>query len=111
MQIGNFGTAYFTVVIAGHTFASLVLRTRPNAWTGPCIAAFGWAGAFAIGIAPLSMANATSGPLYGNDGFACGVRQIYPAPQLLFHLVPVRPHSQMSIPSRYKLLCRSSSQR
>ena len=49
IQIGNFSTAYFTVVMALHTCASLVFRFRQTKWAGATIITVGWLGSIAIG--------------------------------------------------------------
>lgn len=89
MQIGNFSTAYFTVAIALHTCSSLVFRFRKTAWVGPTVISVGWLSSLAIGLVPLKMTSTESGPIYGFDGFSCGIRKPYPMPQFMFHLLPV----------------------
>lgn len=49
MQIGNFSTAYFTVVMVLHTCTSLVFRFRQTKWAGATIIAVGWISTIAIG--------------------------------------------------------------
>lgn len=49
MQIGNFATAYFTVVIAIHTCSTLVFRFRQTVWVGATVVAVGWASSLVIG--------------------------------------------------------------
>ncbi|KII89761.1 hypothetical protein PLICRDRAFT_52927 [Plicaturopsis crispa FD-325 SS-3] len=88
MQIGSLSTAYFTIVTAVHTFTSLVLRTRQTVWVGATVATFGWILSLLAGFLPLVIPGA-SGPRYGNSGFACGVRRVYPVLQFAFHLLPI----------------------
>lgn len=49
MIIGDFASAYFTAVIAIHTFNSLVLRYKQPVWVNVAIVTVGWALAFAAG--------------------------------------------------------------
>ncbi|KAJ3758529.1 hypothetical protein EV360DRAFT_25361, partial [Lentinula raphanica] len=86
MQVGNIGTAYFTVAIAFHTFNSLVLRKRQSFYVyGPTIV-LGWAISLVLGFLPLI---SNMGPVYGPSGLACGVRETLKIQLFFFHLLPI----------------------
>ncbi|KAJ3783166.1 hypothetical protein GGU10DRAFT_361634 [Lentinula aff. detonsa] len=86
MQVGNIGTAYFTVAIAFHTFNSLVLRKRQSIYVyGPTIV-LGWAVSLVLGFLPLI---SNMGPVYGPSGLACGVRETLKTQLFFFHLLPI----------------------
>jgi hypothetical protein len=107
MQIGNWASAYFTVTIAVHTFNSLILKKRQSVIICRTIIIIGWTIATMTGIRfflyPSALEYETlgvaavpfilphpEGHIYGANGFACGIRDVYPRHQLFFHLLPVR---------------------
>lgn len=49
MQVGNWASAYFTVVIAVHTFNSLVLKKRQSILISLPAITIGWAVAATVG--------------------------------------------------------------
>ncbi|KAF8896203.1 hypothetical protein BD779DRAFT_567214 [Infundibulicybe gibba] len=88
MQTGNWGTAFFTVTIAIHTFNSLVLRRRQSTIVWTTTVALGWTMSILLAILP-TFHNLQFGPIYGADTDACGVRRFYPMKQFSFHLLPI----------------------
>ncbi|KDQ24519.1 hypothetical protein PLEOSDRAFT_1107446 [Pleurotus ostreatus PC15] len=88
MQIGNFSTAYFSIVIAVHTFLTLVLHKRQSMLVCGISATLGWIVAATIALSPLYFPQPV-GPLYGPSGLSCGIRAIYAREQFLFHLLPI----------------------
>ncbi|KAK0450064.1 hypothetical protein EV421DRAFT_1990174 [Armillaria borealis] len=88
MQFGNVSTAYFTVSIAVHTFNSLVLRKRQAAVIYSMVISLGWILAAFIAALPLALPQ-RNGPIYGQYNLTCGVRDKYPVPQFLLHLLPI----------------------
>ncbi|KAK0469916.1 uncharacterized protein EV420DRAFT_1257051, partial [Desarmillaria tabescens] len=88
MQFGNVSTAYFTVSIAVHTFNSLVLRKRQSAVIYSMVISLGWILAGFIAALPLALPQ-RNGPIYGQYNLTCGVRDKYPVPQFLLHLLPI----------------------
>ncbi|KAJ3992667.1 hypothetical protein F5050DRAFT_1854407, partial [Lentinula boryana] len=86
MQVGNIGTAYFTVAIAFHTFNSLVLRKRQSIYVYGPIIVLGWAVSLVLGFLPLI---SNMGPVYGPSGLACGVRETLKTQLFYFHLLPI----------------------
>ena len=49
MQIGMWGTCWFTVAHSVHTFISLVFCVRQVYWLSAVVIIIGWANAFAAG--------------------------------------------------------------
>lgn len=88
MQIGNWASAYFTVTIAVHTFSSLVLKKRQSVIICRTTIIIGWTIATMIAAVPFVLPH-PEGHIYGEDGFACGIRDVYPKHQFLFHLLPI----------------------
>jgi hypothetical protein len=88
MQIGNFSTGYFTAAIAVHTFNSLILRMRQSFVIWSTTIATGWILATLVGVAPLWI-HRQEGYVYGPNGLGCGVRQVYPKLQFIFHILPI----------------------
>ncbi|KAJ8520196.1 hypothetical protein ONZ45_g2995 [Pleurotus djamor] len=81
MQLGNFSTAYFTIVIAVHTFLTLVLHKRQSLKVCAFTAAFGWVSTAMVVFSPLYFKE-TDGKLYGPSGFSCGITLKYPKVQI-----------------------------
>lgn len=50
MQVGDFAGAYFTTIIAIHTFNSLVIRKRSPIWLTGSVVALGWLAAILMGM-------------------------------------------------------------
>jgi len=96
MQLGNFTSAYFTIVLAVHTFLTLVLRKRQSVVLFGTFATVGWIGAAVIAFSPLYYPE-PFGPLYGTSGIGCGIRGVYPREQFLFHLLPIFATSVVSV--------------
>ena len=112
MQLGNCATAYFTVAIAFHSFASLGLRIRHSAVIGTVTITAGWVGSVLLGspahtLRPFTpvpkfcfsvtlptLAPRDAGPLYGISGLSCAVRDVYPTQQFEFHILPVSGRRQ-----------------
>ncbi|KAL1750567.1 hypothetical protein FB107DRAFT_169318, partial [Schizophyllum commune] len=88
MQLGNCATAYFTVAIAFHSFASLGLRIRHSAVIGTVTITAGWVGSVLLVTLP-TLAPRDAGPLYGISGLSCAVRDVYPTQQFEFHILPI----------------------
>ncbi|KAL1729961.1 hypothetical protein EV714DRAFT_273111 [Schizophyllum commune] len=88
MQLGNCATAYFTVAIAFHSFASLGLRVRHSAVIGTVTITAGWVGSVLLVTLP-TLAPRDAGPLYGISGLSCAVRDVYPTQQFEFHILPI----------------------
>ncbi|KAI5829129.1 hypothetical protein K523DRAFT_352827 [Schizophyllum commune Tattone D] len=88
MQLGNCATAYFTVAIAFHSFASLGLRVRHSAVIGSVTITAGWVGSVLLVTLP-TLAPRDAGPLYGISGLSCAVRDVYPTQQFEFHILPI----------------------
>ncbi|KAI5892592.1 uncharacterized protein SCHCODRAFT_02701501 [Schizophyllum commune H4-8] len=88
MQLGNCATAYFTVAIAFHSFASLGLRVRHSAVIGTVTITAGWVGSVLLVTLP-TLAPRDAGPLYGISGLSCAVRNVYPTQQFEFHILPI----------------------
>ncbi|KAL1746947.1 hypothetical protein HDZ31DRAFT_33092, partial [Schizophyllum fasciatum] len=88
MQLGNCATAYFTVAMAFHSFASLGLRVRHSAVIGAVTITVGWVGSVLLVTLP-TLAHRDAGPLYGISGLSCAVRGVYPTQQFEFHILPI----------------------
>ncbi|EIN09831.1 hypothetical protein PUNSTDRAFT_86319 [Punctularia strigosozonata HHB-11173 SS5] len=88
MGVGDFGSAYFTALVAVHTFNSLVLRYKQPVWVNIAAVTFGWAGALAVGVVP-AFVSPPRGPVYGSMSYACGTSAAYPAYQFCLHLLPI----------------------
>jgi hypothetical protein len=88
MQIGNFGTGYFTTAIAVHTFNSLVLKMRQSVIICRTTIGIGWVLSLTIALIPF-MVHLPQGHVYGAEGLSCGVRDIYPKLQFVLHLLPI----------------------
>ncbi|KAL0954663.1 hypothetical protein HGRIS_003614 [Hohenbuehelia grisea] len=95
MQLGNFTSAYFTIVLAVHTFLALVLRKKQSLVLFGIFSTVGWIGAAIIAFSPLYYSE-TLGPFYGTSGIGCGIRAVYPQQQFLFHLLPIFATSVIS---------------
>lgn len=110
---GDFLTAYFTSVIAIHTFGSLVMKNRTPKWLTVVVVVFGWTFALLFGGSHKLMRSLTAaktreaflpfhvhkeglGPVYGNALYMCSIVGNYPLHNFLMHLLPV---SQFKIPS------------
>lgn len=50
IQIGNFGSAYFTTATAIHTFNALVLKNHPKIWMSVIIILVGIGASVAVGV-------------------------------------------------------------
>jgi len=95
MQIGNWGTAFFTVSIAVHTFNSLVLKRRQSAWSPMIVMGIGWTLAIIAAFIPF-WTEKGFGQVYGafgastrSFGVVCGVRRVYPRTLFFLHLFPI----------------------
>ncbi|TFY60814.1 hypothetical protein EVG20_g7286 [Dentipellis fragilis] len=86
-EMGNFGSAYFMVVLGIHAFNSLVLRNRHANWINTVLVVGGWVATIVIGVAP-AFVSGKAGPLYGATSFNCGFTQRYPVQHLLQHFLP-----------------------
>lgn len=88
MQIASYGSGYFTVTIAVHTFNSLVLRRRQSVILCRSTMGLGWIVAILGGLIPF-MIHHPDGYVYGANGLTCGVRLVYPVAQFFFHILPI----------------------
>jgi len=89
-QIGNWATAYFTVVIAVHTFNSLVLRIRQSILVCTATICVGWILASLLAGGPFFNPRAYKfGTPFGANGLSCGIRPVYLKAQFFFHLFPI----------------------
>lgn len=75
IQIGGYGTAVFSSVIAIHTFSVIVLQKTSPKFFAICVIVLGWAIPIGVDlIATFSRPRAT--PFYGLDHYWCWVRPI-----------------------------------
>ncbi|KXN91683.1 hypothetical protein AN958_12535 [Leucoagaricus sp. SymC.cos] len=88
MQVGNWATAYFTVAVAVHTFNSLVLKKKQSNFISLPTMIIGWVIAIVAASIPFVLHD-PEGSIYGPSGLSCGVRDIFPKLQFVFHLLPI----------------------
>ncbi|KAF9453453.1 hypothetical protein P691DRAFT_800720 [Macrolepiota fuliginosa MF-IS2] len=88
MQVGNWASAYFTVAMAVHTFNSLVMKKKQSILISFPTMLIGWAIAGIAASVPFVL-HQTGGDIYGPAGLSCGVRDIFPKLQFIFHLLPI----------------------
>ncbi|TRM64776.1 hypothetical protein BD626DRAFT_567651 [Schizophyllum amplum] len=88
MQLGNCATAYFTVALAFHSFASLGMRMRQSSAIGAITISVGWVGSVLLVTLP-TLTPRRDGPIYGIMGLSCAVRSVYPTQQFEFHILPI----------------------
>ncbi|KAH9925459.1 hypothetical protein B0H21DRAFT_826639 [Amylocystis lapponica] len=87
-QVSDIANAYFVGTIAIHSFNTLVLRNRLSVWVCGSIVAFGWLLSIIVGVLP-SVADGSSGPIYGYNGLYCGISEVYTTAQVILRLVPI----------------------
>ncbi|TFY78736.1 hypothetical protein EWM64_g5278 [Hericium alpestre] len=86
--MGDFGSAYFMVVMGIHTFDTLVLGNHRPSWMNTAVVVGGWSAALAIGVIP-TFVSGEFGPLYGVTSYNCTFVRQYPLQHLLIYFVPV----------------------
>ncbi|RXW21747.1 hypothetical protein EST38_g4135 [Candolleomyces aberdarensis] len=94
-QIGTLSSGYFTVIIAIHTFMSLVMKRGQSLLLSRCAMAFGWALAGIMAALPFFVAT-PNGAIYGPDGIMCGIRSAYVQLRFFLHLLPILVASVLS---------------
>jgi len=72
MQIGVWGTCWFTAALGVHTLSSLVFHVRQARWRSLAAVTIGWTTAFVVGLAPLQTSQ-----VYGPNGSSCGITPSY----------------------------------
>ncbi|EJD06731.1 uncharacterized protein FOMMEDRAFT_66167, partial [Fomitiporia mediterranea MF3/22] len=89
IQIGDFAGAYFTAVIAMHTFSSLVLHKRYSAWWVVFGVALGWGSAVALGTALSTISTSKHGPFFNQVGMWCAISSGYTVEQFVAYYLPI----------------------
>ncbi|KAH7100815.1 family A G protein-coupled receptor-like protein [Auriculariales sp. MPI-PUGE-AT-0066] len=87
---GDLGVCYFNVIVAVHTFVTIVLRKTISIPTTFAIIVGGFALAvlFAL-VGPFAIATKEKGEFYGLAGEWCFVTDAYPGPRVYLHYVPI----------------------
>ncbi|KAJ7314237.1 hypothetical protein DFH08DRAFT_895814 [Mycena albidolilacea] len=82
-QTADVATAFWTLVIAIHTFCLLVLQLKPSRFTFLATLIGGWSGICAIVIAGPTIQNTPRhGPFYGISGYWCWISPEYPTSRI-----------------------------
>ncbi|KAF8170282.1 hypothetical protein K438DRAFT_2024468 [Mycena galopus ATCC 62051] len=82
-QTADVATAFWTLVIAIHTFCLLFLELRPSRFTLLTTLIAGWSGIGAIVISGQAALNASEyGPFYGISGYWCWISPEYPTSRI-----------------------------
>ncbi|KLO13065.1 hypothetical protein SCHPADRAFT_828558, partial [Schizopora paradoxa] len=89
IQIGNFGSAYFTTATAIHTFNALVLKNHPKIWMSVIIILVGIGASVAVGLAVPLVMQPIHGPFYGDIGLFCAVSAGYTVAQFISTFLPI----------------------
>jgi len=89
IQIGNFGSAYFTTATAIHTFNALVLKNHPKIWMSVIIILIGMGASVAVGLAVPLVMEPIHGSFYGDIGLFCAVSAGYTVAQFISTFLPI----------------------
>lgn len=83
---GDLGVCYFNVVVAVHTFLTIVVRKTMSATVTALVVLGGFifAALFAV-IGPLALETKAKGPFYGIAGTWCFITNEYPGPRVWLH--------------------------
>ncbi|KAH0833271.1 hypothetical protein J3R83DRAFT_12335 [Lanmaoa asiatica] len=84
MQIGIWGTCWFTAAHGVHTLSSLGFHIRPARWRSSVGVALGWTIACVAGLVPLWKSN-----VYGPTGISCSIASSYPKEILVLEALPI----------------------
>ncbi|KAF6757214.1 hypothetical protein DFP72DRAFT_249870 [Ephemerocybe angulata] len=94
-QVGTWAAGFFTVMIAVHTFISLVLKRKQSLLVSRSLMAIGWIMSCMMAALPLLVPH-PSGEIYGADGLMCGFRSVYAQYRFFLHILPILVASVLS---------------
>ncbi|KAH7101839.1 family A G protein-coupled receptor-like protein [Auriculariales sp. MPI-PUGE-AT-0066] len=90
IMAGDLGVCYFNVVMAVHTFITIVLRRTITTFATVTIIAIGFLLVFMFSfVGPFAIATKEKGPFYGLAGLWCFVTDPYSGPRVYLHYVPI----------------------
>ncbi|KAH8118113.1 hypothetical protein DFH11DRAFT_1724079 [Phellopilus nigrolimitatus] len=89
IQIGDVAGAFFTAVIATHTFQTLVMHMRYPTWVILLTIAFGWGSAVATATVITIITTHMHGPFFNSVGMWCAISSGYTIEQFAAYYLPI----------------------